>query len=83
MFEKFFLEHRYELCGNKELMDKFKLYQDIISRKNYVKPCKVMQIVNIHWDKYTRKDAKNGEFGDFGLGIYFTTPIFKKTIHLY
>ena len=61
-------------------MTKFKLYQDIITRKNYITPCKAMQIANINWNEYTREDAKNGEFGDFGLGIYFPTSIFKKTI---
>ena len=70
----------HEVCENQELMAQFKLYQDITSRKNYKIPCKVMPIVNVEWDEYTYKDAKNDEFGDFWVGIYFTTPIFKKII---
>ena len=68
------------MCDDKKKMLQSKFYQDIILRKKYMKPCRVMQNIHVDWTEDNYDDAEDGTFGEFWIGLYFLTDTFKEII---
>ena len=69
-----------EMCGNRNSISEAKLYQDFVTKKKYTMPCKTMQNIHFNWEEYNIKDVNDTKFGDFMIGIRFSTRIFKEII---
>ena len=68
------------MCDNKTKMYYSKFYQDIVLRKQYIKPCRIMQNIHLDWTEDNDDDAEDGTFGDFWIGLYFLTNTFKEIV---
>ena len=70
----------YENCDTQEKMLQAKLYQDIVSRKNSIRPCRTMRNIHLDWLESNYEDGNHNETGEFWFGIHFPTHTFKQII---
>ena len=45
-----------------------------------MKPCRIMQNIRLDWSEDNYEDVKDGDYGEFWIGLYFLTYNFKEIV---